>query len=130
VHPLYQVATDLVHRVRGGDSGVLAELFQRRTAHWPHHMMHVEGGTIGLFSDLTHDLAPEVVFSLISTATDIAFAQRDAELLECALSLLIDLARASDTTELPGELGRDWVALQRHAEGQTFWQDLRSWYRR
>ena len=130
MHSLYQVAAVLVHRVRGGDASVLAELFQRRAAHWPHHMMHIEGGTIGLFNDFTHDLAPEVAFALIPTAAGVALAQPDAELLECALSLLVDLAQASDTTELPGGLDRLWVALERHATGQTSRQDLRRWYRR
>jgi hypothetical protein len=130
VQPLYQVAADLVRHVRNGDASVLAELFHRRVEHWPHHMMYVEGGSIGLFSDVTRGLASDVAFALIPSAVGVALAQRDAELLECALLFLIDLARASDTTELPGELDRLWPALERHAAGQDGWQDLTSWYRR
>ena len=78
---------------RVGDASVLVELFQRRTAYWPHAAIEVEGGGIGLLDDVRRDLAPDVAFALIPTAVEIALAQRNADLLECALCLLMDLAR-------------------------------------
>lgn len=130
MHALYESGADLVLRVRDGDSAALTELFAVRVARWPHPMMHDECFTVGLFGDLTSSLEPATAFALIAKATSLVFAQRDPASIACALELLIDLARASDTTEMPLELQRSWSSLYDHVGGGDGWDALRQWYRR
>src|SRR4051794_19720691 len=120
---------DLARRTRAGEERALQELFDaRRSAPL---MEHGEGFTVGRFDDLD-GIAPEVAFLLSSAAVAIAGQQDDQASLGVALDLLLTLAHASRTTELPPGLATIWPILGprvQEASALLCLRALSEWYR-
>jgi hypothetical protein len=135
VHNLYAPA-ELINQLRLGLSDNLADLFSQRTKRWPHPMMHDECFTLSTFGDLTQNISTDRAFSLIPIALDIALEQSEKNLFLTALSLIMDLAEASKTTELPPELLEKKTILKSRAlsllnskDLQIYWNSITKWYR-
>lgn len=136
IHNLYIHEADLVGKLRLGFSENLAALFDLRTKRWPHPYMHDECFTLSTFGDLTQNIPNDRAFSLIPLAFDIALKQTDQTLLLTSLSLIIDLLRASDTTELTptliekiNGLDKQVLSLSNNGKVQTYWNSIKEWYR-
>ena len=127
----------VVSLVREPTPDKLRQLFARRTTKWRHPQFEVERGGIGLFADLEQAIEPAQAWALIPTALELTRAQTDRDLLEVSLSLLLGLARASDTTAQPAPLEAAWSALVAHvdhADGPTgpcrpLLREIQRWYR-
>jgi hypothetical protein len=120
---------DLAKRARAGEEPALRGLFDARRSAPP--MEHCEGFTVGRFDDLD-GIAPEVAFRLSGAAVAIAGEQDDQASLAVALDLLLTLARASRTTELPPGLAIIWPILGarvHEASGLFCLRGLSEWYR-
>ncbi|MDR3492558.1 MAG: hypothetical protein P4M12_11075 [Gammaproteobacteria bacterium] len=136
IHDLYIHEAALVDQICLNLSDNLSELFNLRTKRWPHPYMHDECFTLGLFSDLTENISSDRAFILIPIALDIVLKQKDNNLLLISLSLLVELARASKTTELPlalietkNDLEEKIMSLSDNDELQMYWNSLKEWYR-
>jgi hypothetical protein len=136
VHNLYASEEELVKQLCSGLSDNLADLFIQRTKHWPHPMMHDECFTLGTFDDLTENISCERAFFLFPIALDIALVQTDKNLFVTALSLLMSLASASGTTELPPKLIENKNIIESKLQSvandnQTrfYWNSIKEWYR-
>lgn len=99
-------------------------------------MMSVECGTIGTFSDLEGQITAPVAFDLAPQAIKLVLKQKNEDLVVTALSLLCELARASDTTETPPALAENWEQLRKLAstfshnrDAKLYWENLCKWYR-
>jgi 2'-5' RNA ligase len=127
---------ELVKELRLGLSDNLSDLFTQRTKRWPYPMMHDECFTIGTFEDLIANIASNRAFALLPVALDIALLQSEKKLLICALSLIMDLASSSGTTEQPVKLVENRnalyekvLALLENKEVQLYWRSIVEWYR-
>lgn len=78
---------------------------------WGLPIIHDEGGTYGLFDDLTPCIQPHIAYALIPTAVAIAERQSEEESIDCALWLLLTLVEATQTTEVHPGLSRAFPAL-------------------
>lgn len=132
----YAPESDIIQQICLGESGNLLELFTLRTNRWRYPYMICGFLTIGIFDDLINCLTPERAFILIEEATAVLFKQSDLELITTALSLLTELARASETTEMPGPLQQQWPAISNHIQPhlddmgmRVDWDSLCRWYR-
>ena len=113
-----------------GDMNSLTTLFEETTREWPYFMRHVEGGTISSFDDLICEISPEVAFHLVPKAAQLALDQQRPELCDTALSLAIDLARRSNTTEIPTDLKALLTRLKQSSTSKFRLVDyLLEWYR-
>jgi hypothetical protein len=120
---------DLARRARAGEERALRGLFDARRS--PPLMEHGAGFTAGTFDDLD-GIAPEVAFRLSRAAVAIAGEQDDQASLGVALDLLLTLAHASRTTELPAGLATIWPILgsRVHEASALFClRGLSEWYR-
>ncbi len=136
VHDLYAQEVELVNQLRLGVSDNLPDLFASRTKRWPHPLMHDECFTLATFGDLTQNISNDRAFSLIPIAVDIALQQSDQKLFLTALSLINDLVRASQTTELPvtliekkNNLEERILSFSNNHELQIYWSSIKEWYR-
>lgn len=128
----------LVERIVATPSrDLLRKLFAARTARWRCWYFTGEGGSSGLFSDLEEDLEPQAAFLLLPVALEITLEQGDRTLFVAALSLLLGLAKASETTEIPSVLEGSWGELKERAnqfseeaDCKLLWNALTEWYRR
>jgi hypothetical protein len=132
VNELHAPGAHLVPRVAEGSAEALVGLFDERTAAWPMPYAHGDYGTAGLFADLV--LGRETAHALVSTGVVLTLAQSTPALTECALSLLSQLARSSETTEVPALLRARWnelagFARARGARCENEWCSIASWYR-
>ena len=90
--------------------------------------------TVSAFSDLTARLEPQTAFGLLPYALLILKDWDGSEISETALCLLSDLSTASETTEMPTELGDSWQELDAFIRRNDLtesveWHSLRAWYR-
>jgi hypothetical protein len=96
--------------------------------------MHVESGTIDIFSDLC-DMSYGIAFSMIPNAAKILQEQNDEDLFLTALSLLHTCIITSATTEMPLELLNQWSSLcqkvsqWKNEEVNFLWKEIKRWYR-
>lgn len=123
------------HVAKTGTPDGLRQLFAARTARWKHWYYEGEASS-GLFDDLLQQSRPEIAFELITTAVTITLEQNAQDSFVTALSLLVGLARASDTTEVPPMLQEKWLELQtgavKYASNRDclfLWAELARWYR-
>jgi hypothetical protein len=123
---------DLISQIRGSAAAsALERLFH-------HRVKDLSGsGNPTLFDDLALQLSPGTAFSLTTHAAELVLCQKNAALALTALGLLLNLVRASDTTEMPPGLQDRWAALEmsvaKHGRDwllAEMWRDLRRWYRR
>ena len=136
----FSAGKEHLDELRRADGDALDAYFHARIAEYNHAYRHDELVTIGLFDDIS-PLAPGVAFDLLPRAVEITLKWRDGTLLDLAVSLLANLARASRTTEMPDELQRwpqisaavdEWLEseLVDRRDMQIAWDSLRSHYRR
>ena len=114
---------------RNPDIESLRSLFKEVTAVWPYPMRHDECYTVSAFEDLGYAIGPEVAFILIPHAAKLSLEQNDAQLRETALSLLSDLTRRSNTTELPRGLMEILPRLTEISPGSLYLKNICEWYR-
>jgi hypothetical protein len=122
----------LISKIRAtGSASALKRLF--------HHRTKELGGTghPTMFDDLAFPLSPQTAFSLIPRASELVLSQTNAPLTIAALGLLLNLVRASNTTEMSLELEDRWAALansiaknEKDSMITEMWSDLCRWYRR
>ncbi len=89
----------------------LRAYFEARHARWPYFYMEGEFWSPGNFDSLIEALEPHVAFQLIPAATALLLEQTEALRIANAGWLLLDLARRSDTTEMPSSLDSHWPAV-------------------
>lgn len=128
-----KAGADVVARLREtGDSGLLRELFAKRTERWKHWLAQDEAGSYGIFEDIRDCGCRGEKF--ISEALAIALEQSDADLFASALSLLYECAELSDMRKMPFVLIRRWPDLHKKVESfntrdtRWLWEDLKRWY--
>lgn len=126
----------------GEQPELLQSFFQERVAECNTAYRHEEFITVGLFDDLAKRLSSNVAFALIPAAVDIAIALREGSLFDLAMTLVADLARASEITEMPPELDAAWISFEAvvtswstqepigNSDLVLAWEALGSWYRR
>lgn len=120
----------LIAAVLEAPSGTaLRALFYAATAGWPHPIRHEEDYTVGAFDDLEQQIGPARAFALLPEAARLALEQTDAALKETAMSLLVGLARCSDTTEIPSEMRELLIRLRHESQGSFYLRELEKWYR-
>ena len=112
MHRVYTIRSELISTLASSQRlEDLRSLFHARTSEYPHYSLEVEGGGIDTFGDLFQALEPHEAFALIPAAVELAIEQTHPELFETTLYILSGLARASNTTEVPGKLSRSWEKL-------------------
>jgi len=131
---MYNTGNDIVKKLNlYATSEFLREYYYERTKEWKLSMISIECGTIGTFSDLK--LSPLQSFNLISTAVLICLEQNEKDLFTTALSLLLQIIKMSETTELPMLLSDKWDELNekvnyfKDRSGELYWQLTKEWYR-
>jgi hypothetical protein len=118
---------------RTGKPELLKELFYQKTKEWPFHLMSIESGTFGLFSNVKLNTSQS--FDLIPTAMELCFEQQNPDLLATALSLMEQCIRMADTTEKPAILSGKWPELENKVNEMgnkncsMYLEDIKSWYR-
>ena len=136
MHKIYQTRSELVALLGQSPSfDLLQELFKARTQEWPYPYIEVEGGGITLFGDLTAALGTDQAFALRAPAVQLALEQTDEKLFETSIFLILELAKASQTTEVPEALAQSWDVLTDRCrtfvpnEDSRWLDELRRWYR-
>lgn len=128
--------------ISGAHPELLQTYFDERILQWRASSQHFDDFPLGLFDDLTSELPRPVAFDLLTPATGLALKRRQADVFAHAVELLVDLAWASDTTEMPPALSAAWADLRSTVEGSKAreqpeweslcftWEELRRFYRR
>ena len=132
---IWNIGNDIVNEItRTSNPKLLIDLFNVRTKAWKYHMVSIECGTFGAFSDLTK-LSSIEGFKLIPTAIEIVNNQIDETLITTALSLLSTCIEISNTTEIPNELLQHWESIDAKVnegnvkERMEIWSAINRWYR-
>jgi len=109
----------------------LLAFFEKRIAEWPYPYRHEELATVGLFDDLVHNLSPALAFSLVPFAVEIMQQALGTPRFDASASLVLVLASASDTTELPKGIEEFMSEAQElHPDRPNQWlAQLKTWYR-
>jgi len=108
--------------------------FRARTREWPHSLKHMECFTVGVFFDLGSEFQDGDAFDLLGTAAQLPWDDLPDQSFLLGIDLLLELASASGTTEMPQRLTEEWdsVASRILALEPTYlaWTSLVQHYRR
>lgn len=132
----YLPENTLVTQICGGDLTLLPSLFNQRTSRLKAPMLHCEGYTLEIFNDLTQNISNDAAFSLIPETIVIVDKQDDQQLFLLALTLLVGLIQASNTTQLEPLLFAKLASLSEKAkmfinsqEADKCLHPIYQWYR-
>lgn len=118
------------------ERGWLEREFAIALVDWKRKLNDDEWYFARLHDRLTGSLTSEEAFNAIGEAVNVTLAQDNRFLWSMAVELILDLARRSDTTEMPPQLNDRWDELMTSASrfGGAYQarkaEDLRRWYRR
>ncbi|WP_256762440.1 hypothetical protein [Cohnella sp. WQ 127256] len=122
---------EIISLISSGNDQLLKDLIVLRTNRWKYHLIIGEY-TTGLFSDLERKLNEETAFRLIRISMQIVLEQSDSDLITTSLSLLMDLVRTSNTTEIPEGLIEGLSILDNmklEIDDKEYIKSIRNWYR-
>ena len=97
---------------------------------WKQALSHDEWFFAGIIKDVTSRMSASDAFDSIDTLVEILIHQSDSTINYYCGALLVDLARHSDTSELPVGLRTEWNCVESHlADYLDILSQLRDWYR-
>ena len=111
------------------------ELFNIRTKEWKYWMKHNDHDTAGSFDDLLNKLEPYKAFESIKYIVDLLHMQLDKDLFITCLSLLLDMVKVSNTTEIPDELKNNLKLIEirvkelNEKDATLLFDGIKEWYR-
>jgi len=108
--------------------------FRARIAEWPHPLKHMECFTVGVFFDLGSAFRKSDAFDLIEIAAQLPWDDLPDHRFLMGVELLLELASASDTTELPQRLNEEWDTIESRIKvldpTYSAWSELARHYRK
>jgi hypothetical protein len=101
------------------------------SADWVQALAHDEWFFADLIDNLTSRLSASEAFGSIDALVEVMVGQQDPSVSYYCGSLLINLVRCSNTTELPVGLRTSWEKVENQlSEYADILGQLRSWYRK
>lgn len=140
----FSAGTEYLDDLAGGEHPeLLGTYFRARIEECATSFRHDDVFTVGAFDDVAHEVSAGAAFALIDEAVLLAMGEKDSELFELTIALLLTLVRTSATTELPLQLEDAWdeldsavrLCLDGHSGGpegtlELLWSEIARHYRR